>query len=74
MLNEKDAYPVQFDVRGFEGLRTISHYELYSNDFEKKSSFENDWKQPETNPAATFREGIASATIKPLSWNVIVFE
>ena len=62
------------DLRGFEDLRTISHYEMYSSDFEKKSSFENDWKGPETNPAAAIRDGIANTVIKPLSWNVIIFE
>ena len=72
--NQTEAYPVQLDVRGFEGIRTISHYEMYSSDFEKKSGFENDWKQPETNPAAALRDGIATTTIKPLSWNVIIFE
>ena len=72
--NQTEAYPVDLDIRGFENLKTISHYEIYTGDFDKKSSFGNDWKQPETNPSASMREGIASTMIKPLSWNVIVFE
>ena len=72
--NQTEAYPIDLDVRGFDGIKTISHYEMYSKDFDKKSSFENDWRQPETNPSAALRDGIASTLIKPLSWNVIVFE
>jgi len=71
--NEKEEYPLDLDVRGFEGFKSAASYELYSEDFDAKSSFGNDWKAPQAC-SVTIENGIASTKVKPLSWNVIVFE
>ena len=47
---------------------------MFSKDFDKKSSFGDEWKKPEVNGAAAIKAGIAETKLKPLSWNVIVFE
>ena len=47
---------------------------MYSDDFEAKSSFGNDWKQPSVKKAASLSNGVATTDVKPLSWNVIIFE
>ena len=72
--NQTEEYPLELDIRGFEGMKKISHYEMFSKDFDKKSSFGDDWKKPELNDSASVKDGIAKTSIKPLSWNVIVFE
>ena len=72
--NQTEKYPLELDIRGFEVMNKISHYQMYSTDFDKKSSYGNDWQKPELNNDAAIKQGIASLEIKPLSWNVIVFE
>ena len=72
--NQTEEYPLELDIRGFEGMNKIKHYELYSKDFDKKSSYQEPWKEPELNKAASISSGLATTKIKPLSWNVIVFE
>ena len=57
--NEKETYPLDLDVRGFEGFNKISHY---------------DWKAPAINKNAALENGLASTKVKPLSWNVLIFE
>ena len=78
--NESENYPLDLDIRGFADSDTgthfskITHYEMFSKDFEAKSSFGNDWKEPAVNKTAKLEGGIANTKVKPLSWNVIVFE
>ena len=72
--NEKESYPLELDVRGFEGFKSCTSYEMYSKDFDTKSSAGHDWKAPDVNKAATLEKGLASTKVKPLSWNVIIFE
>ena len=72
--NQTEEYPLELDIRGFEGINKISHYEMFSKDFDKKSSFGDEWKKLEVNGAAAIKAGIAETKLKPLSWNVIVFE
>ena len=79
--NEKESYPLDLDVRGFAELSEnagarfskITHYEMYSKDFEAKSGAGNDWKAP-SKKSVTIKEGIASVKLQPLSWNVMIFE
>jgi alpha-N-arabinofuranosidase len=71
--NQTEEYPLELDIRGFEGLTKVNQYEMYSEDFEKKSSFEQPWPDPKAK-SRELKEGIATVTLKPLSWNVIVFE
>ena len=72
--NQTEEYPLEIDVRGFEGITSIKHYQMFSEDFDKKSSYDQPWKEPELNDAACINEGISMTKLKPLSWNVIVFE
>jgi alpha-N-arabinofuranosidase len=72
--NHTEEYPLEIDVRGFEGTGSVKHYQMFSEDFEKKSSYDKQWEAPAINDSACIKEGIASTKLKPLSWNVIVFE
>ena len=81
--NEKESYPLELDVRGFSefsgngshgAFSKLTHYEMFSEDFEAKSVAGKDWKAPDVNKAATLEKGLASTKVKPLSWNVIIFE
>ena len=70
--NEKESYPLDLDLRGFEGFKTGYHYSMFSDDFEAKSSAGHDWKTP-SKKSISIKEGIASTKLKPLSWNVFIF-
>ena len=81
--SEKENYPLDLDLRGFADLgtagtsarfRKITHYEMYSKDFEAKSSAGHDWKAPAINKNATLAKGLVTTKIKPLSWNVLILE
>lgn len=73
--NEEDEYPLTIDIKGFEGYKPVSHIEMFSNDPEAKNSYENEnLVVPASNTEYTFENGIFANHIKPLSWNVIVFE
>ena len=70
------------DIRGFTDLNNsdasqftkCTHYEMYSKDFDAKSGAGNYWKAPSVDKSAVLSAGLASTKVKPLSWNVIVFE
>ena len=72
--NENSTYPLELDVRGFEGFKSCRCYEMYSKDFDAKSSAGHDWKSPSTNRNTKLEGGLATTKVKPLSWNVIIFE
>jgi alpha-N-arabinofuranosidase len=71
--NEKESYPLDLDLRGFEGFKTGYHYSMFSDDFEAKSFFDKEWTEP-ARSTVTIDKGIAFNNIHPLSWNVFVFE
>jgi len=73
--SEDNEYPLTVDIRGFEDYKPVAHYETYSSDFEVKHSFGNDAViVPMENRDYTFEGGLFANHIKPLSWNVIIFE
>ena len=72
--NQTEEYPLELDVRGFEEIEAVKHYQMFSEDFDKKSSYEQPWEAPALNKDACINQGIALTKLKPLSWNVIVFE
>lgn len=72
--NQTEEYPLELDIRGFEGYKKVIHNEMFSKDFEKKSSYGDDWAAPAESSTASLKEGICSTKVKPLSWNVITFE
>ena len=71
--NQTEEYPLDLDIRGFEGYTKCTHYEMFSKDFDLKSEYGKDWNKPSVNSASSIKEGIANAKIQPLSWNVFVF-
>ena len=73
--NAETAYPVELDVRGFEGFDFAEQIELFCEDMEVKNSYENpDMIVPRTVTGQTFENGRLSAEVKPLSWNVFRFK
>ncbi len=70
---EKDT-PVEIDVRGFEGFRFREHVQLYSDDINAANSFEHpDVIVPSVCPTTRCTNGMVSATVRKLSWNVFRF-
>ncbi|MCQ2525278.1 MAG: alpha-L-arabinofuranosidase [Lachnospiraceae bacterium] len=73
--NDDSEYPLTIDAKGFEGYKPVAHYETFSDDFEAKNSYENDKLiMPSENKGYTFENGVFKNHIKPMSWNVIIFE
>lgn len=67
-------YPLELDISAFEGFKPEQHLEMYSEDKDKKNSYqEPDAIVPKVSSAAAFRDGVFSTLLKPLSWNVIHF-
>ena len=46
---------------------------MFSKDFDAKSGAGNDWKAPKA-ASVKLEKGLASLKVKPLSWNVVIFE
>ena len=72
--NEDDDYPLTVDIRGFEGYKLSLATSMTAEDLEVKNSFGNELIKPEPEDAHTFENGELKIRIKPLSWNVYVFE
>ena len=73
-MNESETYSLNIDAGGFEGLSKCTHYEI-TGDIEAVSSFGDDEKfAPVRNKSAKLADGIVSAKVKPLSFNVFVLE
>lgn len=76
-INRSDdtEYPLHIDIKGFEGYEFKEHLEMFTKDMELKNSFENpDVLKPSANTSGTFTDGLFATHVKPLSWNVFVFE
>lgn len=66
---------IQLDVSAFEGYRFVEHLELCTPDMDAC----NTWEAPDTiapavGQSAKEEQGVVTATLKPLSWNVLRFE
>lgn len=66
---------IQLDVSAFEGYRFVEHLELCAPDMDAR----NTWEAPDTiapavGQSAKEEQGVVTATLKPLSWNVLRFE
>jgi len=73
--NDDAEYPLTIDIKGFEGYAPVKHLETFSEDFGAKNSFEQPGLVlPSENKSFSFENGMFMNHIKPLSWNVIVFE
>lgn len=72
--NEESEYPLSIDIKGFEGAKFEKSTEMYSEDVEKRNSFDNPEEVvPREKKDCVFENGELSAHIKPLSWNVFCF-
>lgn len=73
--NADSSYPVELDLKGFEGCRFVAKRELYSASLEVSNSFDlPDLIKPVITTDCQMEGGICKADIKPLSWNVFCFE
>ncbi|MCR4989650.1 MAG: alpha-L-arabinofuranosidase [Lachnospiraceae bacterium] len=73
--NEDSEYPLTIDISGFEGYSIKNAMSLTANDLNDRNSFENDALiSPVKIKEKTFENGELKTHVKPLSWNVFVFE
>ena len=73
--NADASYPLEMDVRAFEGYEFKEQLELYCKDLEAKNSYEqSDLIVPVSTTGQAFENGMLTAEIKPLSWNVFRFQ
>ena len=73
--NEDSEYSLTVDVRGFEGYRFVKQFEMYTDDLEASSSFDNpSLVLPKEKEDVVFADGRLTTSLKPLSWNVLCFE
>ena len=73
--NEDAEYPLTVDIKGFENYRPSAVYSMRTDDLELKHSYGNDAViAPEEVSGYTFENGELKLYVKPLSWNVFVFE
>ncbi len=73
--SEDSEYPLTVDIKGFEGYKPVSHIEMALTDPEAQNSFgHEDVIKPGENTEHTFEDSLFNAHVKPLSWNVLVFE
>ena len=65
---------VELDVSAFEGYRFVEQIQLYSDDMEAKNTYEApDTILPTVSDTAKEENGVVTATMKRLSWNVFRF-
>ena len=75
--NEDKDYTLNVDVSGFAGYKLKGHYQITApeNAPDKRSSVsEQEVYAPAENKSGSMKDGVYSANVAPLSWNVIVFE
>ena len=72
--HEDNEYPLEIDMRGFEGYVFEQHTELYSTDPDARNSYENpDRLKPGVRSGAEWKDGVLNTHVAPLSFNVITF-
>ena len=73
--NEESEYPLTIDLKGFEGYKPAAAYRMHTDDLELNNSFENEKLiAPKEEENYTFENGEFKVYVKPLSWNVYIFE
>lgn len=73
--SEEEEYPLTLDIRGFEQYRFAGHQELVTDDLSARSTFEEpDRILPKANTEGIFEGGQLRTHVKPLSFNVILFQ
>ncbi|MDR0400271.1 MAG: hypothetical protein LBH51_04945, partial [Treponema sp.] len=69
--NQKEAIPVDLDLRGFEGYKLIEHTEMRTDDINTANTWDSQPIKPVKAESANFENGRASSVVKSLSWNCI---
>ena len=73
--NEDAEYPLTVDLKGFEGYKPVDALELHTDNLDDKNTFENEnVLVPQNIENYRFESGELKLYVKPLSWNVLVFE
>ena len=73
--NEDAEYPLTVDLKGFEGFKPVAAYSMHTDDMELKNTYENDERlAPEKVEDYKFENGEFRIYVKPISWNVYIFE
>ncbi|WP_026653711.1 alpha-L-arabinofuranosidase C-terminal domain-containing protein [Butyrivibrio proteoclasticus] len=73
--NEDAEYPLTVDLKGFEGYKVASVHSMQTDDLDKKNSYEDETViVPEERSDYELVDGEFKMYVKPLSWNVLVFE
>jgi alpha-N-arabinofuranosidase len=65
---------LECDIRNFEGYQIVEHIVLENDDIKAENSAENQRVEPHTNGNAEYKDGIITAVLPKLSWNVIRLE
>ena len=72
--SEENEYPLTIDIKGFEGYKPVMATSMTAENLEVSNSYGNEFIKPEEIAGSSFENGEFKAGIKPLSWNVYVFE
>jgi alpha-N-arabinofuranosidase len=73
--NEETEYPLTVDIKGFSGYGPAAVYTMRTDDPEARNTFGDDERiAPESVENYVFANGELTIPVKPLSWNVYLFE
>ncbi len=72
--NEESDYPLTIDIKGFEGYKAVSATSMTAENLEVRNEFGNEFICPKAEENYTLENGEFNIRIKPLSWNVYIFE
>jgi alpha-L-arabinofuranosidase len=67
----QDGLHLACDIRNFEGYQVIEHIILENNDLKQTNSVQGTPVAPHSNGNAAIENGVVSAVLPKLSWNVI---
>ncbi|TRZ35674.1 alpha-N-arabinofuranosidase [Niallia circulans] len=65
---------LECDIRNFEDYHVVEHIVLENDDIKAENSAANQKVEPHTNGNAEWKDGIITAVLPKLSWNVIRLE
>ncbi len=73
--DEKDEHELTLNAEAFEGYAFREHIFMHTDDPDAANSYENPSAiQPEQDAETQSRNGVLTAALKPLSWNMFRFE
>ena len=70
--DQNESLALECDVRGFEGFKVVEHIVMHHDDVKATNTEANPYNVvPNNNGNAKVDEGILTASLSNLSWNVI---